>query len=80
MTDPADELTTMDCDLLRSEVKRLSEEQPRIAQWTESDQHRLVAYREVLRLCSALNAAKNRINDDRDIVNELCRRRSETNG
>lgn len=57
---------------LRREIERLEYEKTRVVQWTQYDEERLRAYREVEWLRKKIKAAKNRIEDDCSTINHLC--------
>jgi hypothetical protein len=68
----------MSDDRLQSEIKRLEHEKYRLAQWTKYDEDRLCAYKEIEFLRRKLIAARNRIEDDTQTINNLCASRDRT--
>jgi len=57
---------------LHKEILRLEYEKPRLVQWTQYDEDRLLAYRELEQLRRKVIAQANRIEDDSKTVNRLC--------
>lgn len=56
---------------LRKAIERLEHDKPLIVQWTQADENRLLAYREVEWLRMKLIAARNRIDDDTQSMNRM---------
>jgi hypothetical protein len=62
--DGEDGISLLNLDEVRTEVARLEHDKPLIVQWTQLDQFRLDAFKEVLRLAGKLHALHNRLWDD----------------
>lgn len=65
---------------LRQKIERLEHDKPLIVQWTQSDEDRLLAYREVEILRRTVIAMRNRIDDDTRSMNRMLEMRGFTPG